>query len=168
MALAGLGLVSQTFDRFAASGGTADIDGQVDFTSIGLIAGDIVTNITIAIVVAGVGTTLSKVGLYDSAGNRLALSADQGSVWNTIGLYTIPMITPYQVTASGLYYIAMVAKTGATMPGKARSGMVFPATTGLAIGASAKICGLMAGQTDLPASATIVAGTSRPQWAGVS
>jgi hypothetical protein len=163
----GQNLVTQNYGRENIAGTTVLVDGNAYFMLVGLRAGDVVTNVSVAVVTAGSSVTLSKVGLYSTAGTRLALSADQGTNWQTAGLYTCAMATPYTVLTDGEYYAALVSKASVTLPalGRANSGVV----AGASISSSPLLFGLQTGQTDLPASATIV-GTSAATafWVGVS
>lgn len=150
----------------------AIIDGTIYFMGVQLHAGQVVSRISIGISTAGNGTSLSKVGLYDASGNRLARSADQASAWDTAGLKNIDMITPYTIPTSGWYYVAFVAKTATTMP----TPVVSIATSSVVLGAigpfnggSTLKWGVQTGQTDLPATATIVAGAApKVLWAVVT
>lgn len=149
----------------------AIVDGTIYFMGLQLYAGTQVSRISIGISTAGTGTSLSKVGLYDSAGNRLALSADQGAAWDSAGLKNIAMTSPYAVPTSGWYYVAFIAKTATTMP----TPVVSIATSSVVLGAIGPYnggttlrWGVMTGQTDLPSSATIVAGAApKVIWAVV-
>lgn len=164
----GEGLIAQTWDRHTGANATILVDGTAYFTLIGLLAGDVVTNLSISVPIAGVTMSLSKVGLYTTAGVRLALSADQGTAWESAGVKTIAMTSPYTITTSGAYYVAIVAK-GGTLPTVMRGG-IFAASTsqGAGIGSGSMVAGVQTGQTDLPTSATIVSGSGFAHWVGVS
>jgi hypothetical protein len=142
--------------------------GTIYFVAIPLLAGDVATNMSITFPIAGTAMTLSKVGLYDSSGNRLAISADQGAAWAVAGTYTVPFITPYRAGAAGLYYLAVVAN-GGVLPNIARLNTLTTATLqAVAIGSGALPMGTLTGQTDLPATAAITAGIPIGYWAGLS
>ncbi len=149
----------------------AIVDGTVYFMGVQLYAGSTVSRISIGISTAGNGTSLSKVGLYDAAGNRLALSADQGAAWDSAGVKNIAMTASYLVPTSAWYYVAFVAKTATTMP----TPVVSIATSSVVLGAIGPYnggttlrWGLQTGQTDLPSPATIVAGVApKVLWAAV-
>jgi hypothetical protein len=159
------GLVTQNFDRQEAAGTILSEDGRIYFMLIGVRGGDVLTNVSVVVTTAGAGTSLSKVGLYTTAGVRLALSADQGTGWNSAGVKTIALGSPYTVTADGGLYVAVVAKAATTLPTFLRS--VASSVASPAIGAGVAPYGSQTGQTDLPASATIGSGT-HAIWVGLS
>lgn len=167
LALTAQGLTAATWERLAEnSGATILVDGRVEFICVGLRAGDVVTNLLIAIDVAGVTMTLSKVGLYDKTGTRLAVSADQGAGWASTGLKTIAVATPYTVPIDDGYYVAIVGKA-TTLPRPASA--AFDSKALLAVGSGMAPLGIQTGQTDLPSSATITfSGTGNAYWVGVS
>lgn len=48
-------------------------------------------------------------GIYDSSGNRVAVTADQSTVWNTAGWKSVPLVgAPFNLSA-GFYWIAILA-----------------------------------------------------------
>lgn len=71
-------------------------------------------------IVSTAGTTLTSgqnfVGLYDSSGNRIAVSADLTTDWGSSGYKTTPFVTPASLSA-GAYYAAWltVGATGITV-----------------------------------------------------
>lgn len=144
------GYFAETFDRKVIAGAAAAVDGTVYFTSIGLLAGELVSAIAANIGAAGSGFTLAKMGLYDRLGNRLAVSADQGSAWTAAGLAEAQMIAPYRAPAPDVYYVALVAKAS----GMPTVVSVAGASQSFTRSAASPICALMLTQTDLPAVAT--------------
>jgi hypothetical protein len=164
----GQGLISQNYDRSIAGGGASSTDGTVFFMALGLRAADVVTKLSIAISSAGGGITTSKVGLYKKDGTRLALSADQGTAWQSSGVKTISMITPYTVPADDLYYGAIIVKFSVASPTFLMAMQASTAgSVGEAVGSGARAYGIQAGQTDLPSPATIAVG-SKAYWIGAS
>ena len=167
--LSGQGLISQNFERTASAAGLIMVDGTAYFMAVPLLAGDVVSSVSIAATTVGAGMTLSKVGLYALDGTRLAVSADLGAGWEgTDGTKTGALTAPYTVPTSGLYYAAIIGKTGTTMPTLLRglSNTIIDAMT--AIGSGACPAGSQTGQTDLPASATITPAVGIGFWVGVS
>ncbi|MES2211322.1 MAG: hypothetical protein V4515_14260 [Chloroflexota bacterium] len=161
--LLGLGILSETFDRVCFSSATVlvgtGVTGTVYYTTIPLLAGMLVTNLAIGVGAAAVLPVVSKVGLYDAAGNRLALSADQGVSWATAGLKTIGMIAPYRVLTTGLYYAAILS-IATTTPATIMRGSTgnFGATSWMTgIGAGQIPFGTQTGQADLPNPGVIAA-----------
>lgn len=164
--LAAQGLVSQNYDRQLIDGSTILVDGTVYYMSVPLRAGMVVTDISLIVSSGGNGTSTSKVGLYTSALAKVAASDDQGSAWDTTGFYTIALADAYTVPTSGLYYVAILAKTATTMPtmyrASASNTFAMVALTG-----KAKSWGSQTGQTDLPTTATI-GSAGIAYWVGLS
>lgn len=116
---------------------TMAASGVLNMQAIYLVAGQLVSNISISSATTAVGTpTHYWFALYSgsqSAPSQLALSADQtNSAWASNTYKTLAMTTAYRVPTSGVYYIgyAMVATTIPTIKGGA-------ARTGGQLGAQA-------------------------------
>ncbi len=150
------------------NGGSRLTGGTVYLVAIGLVSGDIVTNILANIASAGTGTTLSKVGLYDSSGNRLARSADQGSAWNTVGSYTIALTAPYTVTSTGLYYLAVIATASSTVPALWSTVISGVGDIPFAGGSAPWAVGTSTGLSDLPSSLSFGTTGATGYWMGWS
>lgn len=160
-------IIAEVIDPLGGIGSIIMIDGTVYYMAVGLIQGDVVTSLVININAAGSGMTLSKAGLYSSTGTLLASSVDQGSAWQSTGIKTIAMQTPYTVPVTGLYYVALVGKTGTTMPTPFRGGnsLLLPASS-INSGKAAYYGQLS--QTDLPSPATFADGvTTNVYWVAV-
>ena len=93
---------------------------------------------------------------------RSAGSSPGGTAWATVGLHSQALSSPYTVTASGLYYAAILAITGTTMP--LLRTMCTPSAARVGITGAAPSGGLVFGsqtaQVDLPNPGTIAAGTA--------
>jgi len=164
------GIIAETCPRSHTLAGTVMVNGSIYFDAIPLKVGDLVTNITIVILAAGTLITLSKVGLYDKAGNLLASSADQGVSWQTAGLKTIAMGATFRVLTTDQYYIAAICTFTGVGPNIVRSstGAGVPLLN-TAIGAGSLPWGIQTGQTDLINPATIAVGTvALAIWGAVS
>ncbi|MFJ4785136.1 glycosyl hydrolase family 28-related protein [Streptomyces sp. NPDC088794] len=129
----------------------------------------VVSNIHYGVVDAGATLTSTQnlVGLYDSSGTRLAVSADQTTAFGSAGAKTAA-ITP-QTLAVGTYYVAILS-VGTTPPSFAQgNGASSVLNTGLATGTSRFLVGPTA-QTSLPTSITL--GSQTPtngaRWAALS
>jgi hypothetical protein len=166
----GQGFITETFPRCGALSGTISVDGTVYGTAIGLLAGDVITNMTIGINVAGNTTTIAKLGIYSQTGTLLCSSADGSAGMGTAGLKTMAMTTPFTVTADGLYYAAWITKASVTLPTPLRGSASLSASNPSAgIGAGTPFMVTQTGQTDFPASATLVASVvSLAYWMGIS
>lgn len=130
----------------------------------------VVSNVIVGIEALGSGLTSGQcfVGLYNSSGTRLAVSADQSGNWTSTGLKTIALTAP-QTLAVGSYYVAILA-VGTTPPQFAMgAGGATTVSAGLATGASRFLTGPTA-QTSLPSSITLSSQTvtSGARWAALS
>lgn len=87
-----------------------------------------VTNIVAVVTAAGATLTANRcyAALYDSAGNLLAITADQSTAWLSAGLKVMPLSAPQAVPA-GTFYIAMMY-AGTTSPTFPRGSNVNTAT----------------------------------------
>jgi hypothetical protein len=81
-------------------------------TPLGFAAGDVVTNIICAISTAGVGTapTLIKLGLCDTSGTVLGVTANVASdaQWLTQGYGVFPLSSPATIPSQGIYYALLL------------------------------------------------------------
>jgi parallel beta-helix repeat protein len=159
MSLKAQALLAESFPCIQIATGQLMIDGTVYYVMLadGLREGDIVTGAVILCTTTAGTLTLSKVGLYDSALDRLALSADQGQTWAVAGKFATAFTAPYTVTADGAHYVGVVAKASSgALPTLGRGSSVTQITT--PIGAGVRPSGAQTGQTDLPDPGTIAAG----------
>jgi polygalacturonase len=141
----------------ALDGGTTImVDGTIYFMLEGFRAGDVVAGISFIVTSIGATMTLSKVGLYTTAGVRLAISADQTTAWESNGRKTVAFTAPYTVPANAALYLAIIGK-GGTLPTVLRGGAA--AAAGTAIGAGVRPIGTQTSQTDLVDPATIAGGS---------
>ena len=157
------GIFAETFDRVSSATSTALIDGSVYYTRLGLTKGDIVANLRCDMGAAGVATSIGRLALCDKNFNRLAMSGDLSTVFNSTGEKIAAMVTPgpYTVLDDDQFYAVYFAKTGTTMPGVCRN---------FAFAGRGVSCAVLTGQTDVPltASPTLGGGSSAPVWIGVS
>lgn len=149
-----LGYYAETGQRVAASASSVTVTQRLYGVSIGLLAGDLVSNLIAACNTANNTPTLTKLGLYSQAGVLLASSADASSAFGSTGLKVTAMTTPYLVPADDMYYAAFlnVATTGAALNRLNGGSSAFQASTG---GAAPQVN--QDTQSDLPASATFTA-----------
>lgn len=108
----------------SAAGGALTL-GQPLFIRIQMPSGRpiLVTNVNVCLTTLGATLTAGQnfVGLYNKAGNLLAISADQSGVWTgSTGMKTTPMISPTLVY-DDVCYAALLAN-GTTPPQFARVG----------------------------------------------
>ncbi|MFH9826711.1 hypothetical protein [Streptomyces bobili] len=121
---------------------------------------------------AGSGLTAGQclAGYYDTAGNRLGITADQSTVWNSAGNKPMPLLAPVAVPAGAVY--AVLLFNGTTSPSFASGsthGNFTPGNAALSAG-SYRFCRSAAGQTALPASLALAGFTpdANNVWAGAS
>lgn len=151
-------------------GNTIVVSGTVYFSLLPLKEGDVITNIVSGLAVVGVkgASGLVKLGIYNSTGTRVAVTADATSSFESgTGIKVVALTTPYTVPASGGYYGAFISTFTTTQPVMFRSLATGIAGSNNAIGSGIRSLALQAGQTDLPASATFAEGTYS-MWLGVS
>ncbi len=164
------GLITETFPRQTGVANTASTTGTIYGAGVYLFAGEVVTNLSIIITTAANTSTFAKVCLYDTAGNRLAISADQGLGWDTGGLKTVALTAPYLVPVTGWYYAAYlsVATTGPSTCGSNGTAAALLAMC-VPVGAGFIPWFTVAAQTDLVNPVTIAAGAApTPKWIGLS
>lgn len=128
-----------------------------------------ITNLHVVVLTVGSGLTAGQnfLGLYDSAGNLLAQSADQSTAWTGAGLKTTPLTTPY-VAAAGDYYVGILA-VGTTPPAFARghdNSSSF--MNGLTASGQHLYISHGAGLTALPATVTLTTTSGTSFWSGTS
>jgi hypothetical protein len=123
------GCLGETMDRVYCPevNTTVATTGQIFCQIIWLNAGVTVTNISFhSATTAASAPTHYVFALYDISRNLLASTADQTSTaWAANTLKTIPVVTPYVIPTTGLYYL-MLSVVATTVPtvkgGTARTG----------------------------------------------
>jgi hypothetical protein len=159
----GLGYKGESFDRDAITSALAFTTGDLRGDSVGLLAGDVVTNVLVDVTAAIQTITTFRVGLYDSGGNLLASSANSTSNLAT-GINSSALSTPYTVPADGVFYLVAVIQ--ATTMGSLAAGTSVVGKGG-AIGSNPKGAIVLTGQSGL--SNTISPSASdQPVWLGWS
>ncbi len=166
------GLVAWTHDPATLrSASNATTSGLVYLAKVKVVnRSTLVSNVILGIEAAGVTLTAGQnfVGLYNSSGTLLAVSADQSGNWTSAGLKTIPLTSP-QTLAVGNYYVAFLSN-GTTPPQIAMgAGGATSVNAGLTTGTARFLTG-PAAQTTLPASITLGAQTptSGARWFALS
>jgi hypothetical protein len=131
----------------------------------------VVTNVLYGVTTAGSSLTSGQnfVGLYDSTGTRLAVSADQTTNYGSQGLKTAALTSPPTV-AVGYYYVALLAVGTGTQPSVAASGGVSSAMNAGLVAATGRFLTSGTGQTALPSSITLSSATlnTGSRWAALS
>lgn len=164
------GFIAETIDvRWAASSAVTG-SGVANYTALCLLAGEKISNLTFMLTsTPAVGVTLSKVGLYSKTGVLLAISADQGTSWQTIGVKTVSLLSPYIVSVTDVYYVAWLCVVTTTAPALLR-GSGGNVTVSFALGSNLAAYYGQSGLADLPNQATFATGitTSQCFWCGLS
>lgn len=158
----GRGYTGETYQLDAVTTSVNMTSGDVRAASVGLLAGDKITNIIFFAWAAISTITTLKVGVFDSSGNLLASSANSTTnvAANTLASY--PLSAPYTIGSDGLYYLGVVVV--ATTPGQL--GMTGGGNgKESAIGSGVKGALLKSGQTDIPSSLG-TGQTDSPAWFG--
>jgi hypothetical protein len=166
--LAGQGIIAETFDRIVSTVGIALTSGVARYTGVPLLAGMVCTNSVIAVTGAGAGMTHGFAGLYDSAGNRLAVTADEPTIYQSTGMKVSAFTAPFTVTTDGYYFIAFLGTTGTSMP-TLMGGAAASIIPQVVIGTGAARHGTQAGLAALPNPFTLSTGTAvQAIWQGIS
>jgi hypothetical protein len=115
------GLAAWTFDPASMSTtGVALTAGVIHLARIRLPRAVTVTGMHLYLTNAGSGLTNCFAGLYDSAGTRRAVTANEATNWAGTGLRSPAFTASYAATA-GLYWLAILI--GGTPPSIARAAM---------------------------------------------
>lgn len=169
----GCGYFAETSDLPCAAATALAATQTVYGMAVGLLGGDVVTNMTVGLQTIGVSVTLMKVGIYTKTGTLLASSADQSSVMNgTTGFKTITLTNqangqPLTIPSDDLYYAALLAVGAGTQPTLLQPKGAL--NTFQAINSASSQTVVQTGQTDLPASATFTATSAgRTFWIALS
>lgn len=111
------GFLAMNYDPALAPTGTALVSGTIQMCRLDLPAPATISTITTAAVAAGSGLTAGQnfAGIYDAAGNRVAVTADQSAAWATSGEKNMALAVPY-AAAAGTYHVAYLSN-GTTPPG---------------------------------------------------
>lgn len=105
------GLIGWTFDPVITTGSAANVSQTLYFVKIPVRKAATITNLIVVVGILGSGLTAGQnlLGLYDSAGTRLGVTADQTTSWGAgTGTKTVPLTSPVAVSA-GFYYVAILS-----------------------------------------------------------
>lgn len=157
------GLVTETFPRHANASNQAPSSGDLVASMVGLLEGDVVTDVYVIVGTAASGLTLAKVGIYDLNGYLLASSADISASLGTQGMKQLALSAPFHATRQDGYYVGLL-QVGTTPAAIRRANSsTFDSS---ACGTGFRPNGVQSGQTDLPNPATF--GNLGPfYWFGV-
>src|SRR4051812_41502936 len=116
----GLGYYAETCPRSILANATVGVTQRVYYVAVGLLAGDIVSRLSIHITTAAATVSLCKVGLYSKAQALLASSTDQSASWVSAGIKDVTLSlqsngTPLIIPTDDVYYAAILS-VGTTPP----------------------------------------------------
>lgn len=161
------GVAAWNFDPINAATSLLASSGVTYLQKVILARSTLVTGIDLRIAVAGATVSTGYVGIYDSTGARVGVSANQTTAWTTTGDKVIPLTAPVTLPA-GTYWVAFLTQA-TTIPrpsGSAIGGINFGVTVGAALRAGMFGTGLSA----LPATITLSSMTQNTlavPWVGL-
>lgn len=160
-----MGFLAMTFDPALTQGSISLTSGTVSMARIDLPAAATVNTITVGSTTAGSGLVAGQsfAGLYDSAGTRVAVSADQSASWASTGEKNVALTAPY-AAAAGTYYVGLLCN-GTTPISFVRGSTGAPIASLVNHGLTAATARWATGptsQTTLPASITMASRTLSP------
>lgn len=166
------GYYAENLQRATIQSPTIMINQSIYYMPIGLLAGDVVTNVIVDVQVGGSGFTGVgvKVGLCTKAGVQLAASADVSASFGSAGVKTLAMSSAYTVLTSDAYLVELLCViTPGTMPTLWR-GIGNTGGNTLVTGATLGSHGVQTAQTDFPAPGvpTYNSTVNLCYWVGVS
>lgn len=165
-----LGCYAETQPRTVLTGGsTLTVSGTIYGVAVGLLAGDVVSNLSVMVgtLASGFSGAGLRLGLYSKTGVQLAASVDSQASFGATGVKTIAMATPYLVVTDDAYYCAII--TIATTPPVLFRGFASGNANTAAVGSGIPPAVVQTAQTDLTSPATFTATTnSISVWFGVS
>lgn len=147
------GFIAQSFD---VASGAAPTNKTLNtalcyFTAVYLIAGQVVNKYNFYVQTSGSGQ--SYVGLYNASGLISGTSVSNSTGFNTTGALSFSLGTPYTVTTTGVYWVAVIAQGGPVLSASTyntAAGVNWPITS-----ASGSLTGVRFGyqtQSTLPAT----------------
>jgi hypothetical protein len=110
------GLVCETFDRVLAQTSCTPTSGDLRGGLIPLRSGQVVTSLNVVVNGPGTGMTHGSLALYDTAGNLIRSTADAPATFQSAGLKTVALTTPYTQATDGAVVATCFLTTGTTMP----------------------------------------------------
>lgn len=165
------GLINWNFDPATNIVATTVTSGTVNMAKIWIRQPVTINNVAVGVGTAGVTLTANQnfAGLYDTAGNRLAVTADQSVNWASTGGKVMALTAPVAVNP-GAYYVAVLSNA-ATTPAFVRGSAVVSSIANINLTATdGRFTTGPAAQTTLPVSITMAARTltGNALWVAVS
>ncbi|MDN5274790.1 MAG: hypothetical protein JWP06_691 [Candidatus Saccharibacteria bacterium] len=151
------GLIAWDYDPAMIAANAAPPAGVILLAKISISANTTLTNILIYVGTIGASLTVNAnyAALYNASGTLLSTTADQSSVWTTLGLKTMALTTPQSVTA-GYYYLSVLAN-GTTIPQFGRASAAAPnaAVNAGVTSANPRQASYGSGLTSMPSTITL-------------
>lgn len=145
--------IAWTMDPCQASSSNTPLSGAISINLVYVNALSTVTNFLCSVLTAGSGLTAGQnlVGIYNAAGTRVGISADQSTAWTTTGNKTaaLTMTGPLE---PGYYYLAFL--TVGTTPPKFYGGSAVSAVQNINFASAPFRFSFLSGQTSLPTTIT--------------
>ena len=162
------GLLAWSYDIAQAVNTAAPSGGVIYMTKVRLISAQTITNVCANTGANGSILANCFAGLYDTGGNRLALTADQSTPWATAGNQIMALTAPY-AAAAGTYFVALLMGSGSLLTFNRSSGAGAVGNFNLAA-AAYRFAQSGSSQTSLPTSITMGSRTqsSNAFWVGLS
>jgi hypothetical protein len=154
--------VTWNYDPGLISNSSTPTAGVVYLVKIKVPIAATITGVALYIVTGGTSLANCYVGLYNSSGTRVALSADKSTEWATSGSYQDAFTGTYSA-AAGTYFVSFLVGTGSAIA-IARHAASSAVNVGLTAGAGFRACTSGTSQTALPSSITLsgTTGTGSP------
>lgn len=114
---ADVGLLGWAYDPLAATTTSLSIAGRVYLVALWVRQPTLLSNAWIQVTTGATGATAGQnfLGLYNSAGTQVAVTADISASLGTTGAKTAAFTTPYSAP-SGQYWMGMVFNAATTLP----------------------------------------------------
>lgn len=168
------GVIAWSYDPAIQDSSGALANGVLGLTRISITeTGRTLNNIIGEVSAAGVDLVVGQnfAGLYNSAGQRLAITADQTTNWQSTGLKVMPVVAPV-VLPPGLYWVAVISNTATTIPSFRRSSAsaVAAAINIGQTGGNTRFGSWGVGQTTLPGTinTAIINQSGSARWVAIS
>lgn len=147
------GYVAWSLDPAALGAVGAPVAGTVTLVQVVVRVPSVANSLVVKITAGGSGLTAGQnfAGLYNSAGARIGVTADQSAAWTSVSTPYMPLTAPVNLPA-GKYYVGVVAN-GTTPPTLARGNGTGAGNAGVT-GADLRFSTAQTAQTSMPVSIT--------------
>jgi hypothetical protein len=149
-------MIAWQFDHATNMVGSTFTSGTVQWSKLWVRQSTTITNVCASIATVGAALVAGQNfgGLYDPAGNRLGVTADQTANWGTTGFKEMALTAPVAVTP-GYYYVAILSNAGTTPAFARGSALVSTIVNAKLTATTARFATGPAAQTSLPVAVTM-------------